>query len=219
MSHATDWTTPAEAAHFKTTPDYIQTHAYLERLAAAAPQTIRLSRFGVSPEGRDLMLVVAASGGEFTPEAARKSGKQILMVQAGIHAGEIEGKDAGLMLLRDLSVAGKFAAPARSHDPALPADLQCRRSREFIALQSHQPERPGTDGFSRHRAEPQSQSRLLKADAPEMRDWLKLFNAWLPDLFVDVHTTDGADYQYDLPGTPRIGGRSMRGSRHGRTRR
>src|SRR6185437_12506266 len=38
----------------------------------------------------------------------------------------------------------------------------------------------------------------VKADAPEMRDWLTLFNAWLPDLFMDIHTTDGADYQYDL---------------------
>ena len=82
MSHAADWTTPAEAAHFKTSPSYADTHAYLERLAAAAPDKLKLTRFGVSPEGRDLMLVVAASGGEFTPEAARKSGKQILMVRS-----------------------------------------------------------------------------------------------------------------------------------------
>jgi len=70
---AIDWTTPAEASHFKTTPSYADTHAYLERLAAAAPDKIKLTRFGVSPEGRDLMLVIAASGGEFTPEAASRS--------------------------------------------------------------------------------------------------------------------------------------------------
>src|SRR5947209_4528301 len=108
MSQAADWTTPAETAHFRTTPDYAATHAYLERLAAAAPQTLKFTRFGVSPQGRDLMLVIAASGGEFTPKAARASGKQILLVQAGIHAGEIEGKDAGLMLLRDLTVADEL---------------------------------------------------------------------------------------------------------------
>jgi hypothetical protein len=55
-----DWITPAERAHFRTTPSYADTHAYLQRLADAAPQTIHLTRFGVSPEGRDLMLVVAA---------------------------------------------------------------------------------------------------------------------------------------------------------------
>ena len=108
MSNDADWITPAETSHFKTTPSYVDTRAYLQRLAAAAPDTIKLTRFGVSPEGRDLMLVVAASGGEFTPEAARKSGKQILMLQAGIHSGEIEGKDAGMMLLRDLTVAKKL---------------------------------------------------------------------------------------------------------------
>lgn len=52
------------------------------------------------------MLVIAAANGEFTPQAARASGKRILMVPAGIHAGEIEGKDAGFMLLRDLTVDG-----------------------------------------------------------------------------------------------------------------
>lgn len=86
---AADWTTPAEKAKFQTTPSYAETRAYLQRLAQAAPGTIHLSRFGVSPEGRDLMLVVAASGGEFTPQAARASGKTILLVQSGIHAGEI----------------------------------------------------------------------------------------------------------------------------------
>src|SRR6202012_747040 len=108
MSNDADWITHAETSHFTTTPSYLDTRAYLERLAAAAPGTIKMTRFGVSPEGRDLMLVVAASGGEFTPEAARKSGKQILIVQAGIHSGEIEGKDAGMMLLRDLTVGKKW---------------------------------------------------------------------------------------------------------------
>ena len=116
MSTDADWITPAEAAHFATTPNYADTHAYLQRLAAAAPDTIRLTRFGVSPEGRDLMLVVAASGGEFTPEAARQSGKQIVLVQAGIHSGEIEGKDAGHdAAARSHRRRTNVAASARSH--------------------------------------------------------------------------------------------------------
>ena len=48
-AQAADWTTPAEAAHFKTTPSYADTRAYLEKLAAAAPDRLRLTRFGVSP--------------------------------------------------------------------------------------------------------------------------------------------------------------------------
>jgi Zinc carboxypeptidase len=198
MSHAADWTTPAEAAHFKTTPDYAQTHAWLERLAAAAPQTIRLTRFGISPEGRDLMLVVAASGSDFTPEAAHQSGKQILLVQAGIHAGEIEGKDAGLMLLRDLSVGEKFPHlldhTILLYLPIFNVDGH-ENSSPYNRINQDGPEQMGF----RATAQNLNLNRdYMKADAPEMRDWLKLFNTWLPDLFVDVHTTDGADYQYDL---------------------
>jgi len=198
MSELADWTTPAEAAQFKTTPDYAQTRAYLQRLAAAAPDKIRLMRFGVSPEGRDLMFVIAAANGEFTPQAARASGKQILMVQAGIHAGEIEGKDAGLMLLRDLSVNAKWPH-LLDHSIVLYLPIFNVDGHEnaspYNRINQNGPEAMGF----RATAQNLNLNRdYLKADAPEMRDWLALFQAWLPDFFVDVHTTDGADYRYDL---------------------
>ncbi len=208
-AQAADWTTPAEAAHFQTTPNYSDTRAYLERLAAAAPDRIHLTRFGVSPEGRDLMLVIAASGGEFTPAAARESGKEMVFVQAGIHAGEIEGKDAGLMLLRDLvldwksaqarpSVGGKLAH-ALDHTILLYAPIFNVDGHENSSPY-HRINQNGPDAMGfRATAQNLNLNRdYLKADAPEMRDWLKLWNAWLPDFFVDIHTTDGADYQYDL---------------------
>ena len=192
------WITPAETSNFKTTPNYVDTRAYLQRLADAAPDTLRLTRFGVSPEGRDLMLAVAASGGEFTPEAARKSGKQILMLQAGIHSGEIEGKDAGMMLLRDLTVGKKWP---HLLDHAILVYLPIfnvdghENSSPYMRINQNGPEEMGF----RATAQNLNLNRdYLKADAPEMRDWLKLFQAWLPDFFVDIHTTNGADYQYDL---------------------
>jgi hypothetical protein len=198
MTHAADWTTPAEATQFKTTPSYAQTRDYLQRLAEAAPDHIKLSRFGVSPEGRDLMLVIATSGGEFSPEAARKSGKQILLVQAGIHAGEIEGKDAGLMLLRDLSIGNKFAHlldhTILLYEPIFNVDGH-ENSSPYNRINQDGPEEMGF----RATAQNLNLNRdYMKADAPEMRDWLTLFNTWLPDMFVDVHTTNGADYQHDL---------------------
>jgi hypothetical protein len=193
-----DWTTPAEAARFETTPSYDGTRAYLQRLAEAAPRQLHLDRFGVSPEGRDLMLVVAAKDGEFTPAAARASGKPIVMVQAGIHAGEIEGKDAGLMLLRDLAAGGRHA---RLLDRAILVWLPIfnvdghERSSAYNRINQDGPREMG------YRATAQNLNLnrdYMKADAPEMRDWLAMFEAWLPDLFLDIHTTDGADYQYDL---------------------
>jgi hypothetical protein len=193
-----DWITPAERSHFSTTPSYADTREYLERLADAAPQSIHLTRFGVSPEGRDLMLVVAAKNGEFTPEAARASGKEIVMVQSGIHAGEIEGKDAALMLLRDLSVGGKHP---KLLDHAILVWLPIfnvdghENSNPYNRINQNGPDAMGF----RATAQNLNLNRdYVKADAPEMRDWLKMFDAWLPDLFMDIHTTDGADYQYDL---------------------
>ena len=196
--HAAEWITPAERSAFRTTPSYAETHAYLERLAAAAPRTIHLTRFGVSPEGRDLMLVVAAKDGEFTPEAARASGKEIVLVQSGIHAGEIEGKDAALMLLRDLSVGGKHA---KLLDHAILVWLPIfnvdghENSGPYNRINQNGPDEMGF----RATAQNLNLNRdYTKADAPEMRAWLAMFDAWLPDLFMDIHTTDGADYQYDL---------------------
>ena len=195
---AEDWTTPAEAAKFRTTPTYAETHAYLERLAAAAPARIHLTRFGVSPEGRDLMLVIASSSGEATPEAAHASGKQIVFVQAGIHAGEIEGKDAGLMLLRDLSVAGKLPH-ALDHTILLYAPLYNVDGHENRSAYNRINQNgPAETGFRANAQKLNLNRDYMKADAAETRAWLQLWNAWLPDLFVDVHTTDGADYQYDL---------------------
>jgi len=193
-----DWITPAERSHFRTTPSYADTRAYLKRLADASPATIRLTRFGVSPEGRDLMLVVAAKDGAFTPEAARASGREIVMVQSGIHAGEIEGKDAALMLLRDMSIGGTHA---KLLDHAILVWLPIfnvdghENSNPYNRINQNGPDAMGF----RATAQNLNLNRdYVKADAPEMRDWLGMFNAWLPDLFMDIHTTDGADYQYDL---------------------
>src|ERR1700753_481926 len=198
MSNTADWITHAETSNFKTTPNYVVTRAYLQRLADAAPDTLRVTRFGVSPEGRDLMLVVAASGGEFTPHAARKSGKQILIVQAGIHSGEIEGKDAGMMLLRDLTV-GKKWPHLLDHTilvylPIFNVDGH-ENSSPYNRINQNG---PASMGFRATAQNLNLNRDYLKADAPEMQAWLKLFHDWLPDFFVDIHTTNGADYQYDL---------------------
>src|SRR5687768_1883487 len=99
------WITPSEKSGLTETPSYDETIAYLKRLDAASP-LISLQEFGRTAQGRVLYVVVAAKNRAFTPEAARKSGKPTLLAQAGIHSGEIDGKDAGLMLLRDIALRG-----------------------------------------------------------------------------------------------------------------
>lgn len=197
-THATDWTTPAEAAQFRTTPGYADTLAYLERLHQAAPGKIRLETFGTTPEGRPMTVVIASNDGSFSPQAARAAHKPVVLLQAGIHPGEIEGKDAGLMLLRDFAVTGKLPHlldhAVLVYIPVFSVDGH-ENSSPYHRINQNGPEAQGFRGQSQYL---NLNRDYVKADAPEMRAWLQLWQRWLPDFLIDVHTTDGADYQYDL---------------------
>lgn len=197
-AHAADWTTPAEAAHFRTTPSYADTLAYLQRLQRAAPDRLQLVTFGTTPEGRPMMAVIASGDGTFSPEATRAAHKPVVLLQAGIHPGEIEGKDAGLMLLRDIAVTGKWPHlldhAVLVFIPVFSVDGH-ENSSPYHRINQNGPERQGFRGQSQYL---NLNRDYIKADAPEMRAWLKLWQQWLPDFLIDVHTTDGADYPYDL---------------------
>ncbi|QWT18498.1 hypothetical protein KPL74_12165 [Bacillus sp. NP157] len=192
------WTTPAEASGFRTTPSYADTLAYLERVAAASHGMVQVSQFGTSPEGRPMTVVIAAKDGDLTPEKARAAGKPIVLLQAGIHPGEIEGKDAGLMLLRDAAVTGTLANlldhVVLVYIPVYSVDGH-ENSGPYFRINQNGPERMGFRGQSQYL---NLNRDYVKADAPETRAWLGLWNTWRPDLLMDIHTTDGADYQYDL---------------------
>src|SRR6185436_8944030 len=97
------WLTDYEKSGYKKTPRYKETMEYCRKLEQASPW-IKVTKFGTSPDGRDLPLVIASKDKIFDPKAAEKSGKVILLIQNGIHAGEIDGKDACLMLLRDITI-------------------------------------------------------------------------------------------------------------------
>jgi hypothetical protein len=193
-----NWITPAEASQFRTTPSYAQTLAYLQRLQQAAPGKIKLETFGITPQGRPMTMVIASHDGTFTPDAARAVHKPVVLVQAGIHPGEIEGKDAGLMLLRDITVTGKYPHLLDHvvvlYIPVYSVDGH-EHSSPYNRINQNGPQSMGFRGQAQYL---NLNRDYIKADAPETLAWLKLWQAWLPDFLIDVHTTDGADYQYDL---------------------
>ena len=189
------WLTPCERSGFIKTPRYNETMEYCRKLAKASPW-IKVTSFGKSPEGRDLPLVIASKGKEFDPKKAAKSKKAILLIQNGIHAGEIEGKDACLMLLRYIAIT-KTKSSLLDHVILLVIPIYNVDGHErfgpYNRINQNGPEEMGW----RVNAQNLNLNRdYIKADAPETQAWLKLFNAWLPDFFVDCHVTDGADYQY-----------------------
>ena len=192
-----DWRTPAEAGDYRTTPRYAETMEYVRRVVAAAPRQARLMTFGRSGEGRDLMVAVLSKDGVFDPAALHRAGRPIVLVQNAIHAGEMDGKDASLALLRDIVVTKEKAAlldrAVLVVIPIYNVDGHERVS-AYNRINQNGPEKTGW----RTQARNLNLNRdYMKADAPETRAFLKLWSRWLPDLFVDTHVTDGADFQYD----------------------
>ncbi|MCM2315379.1 MAG: M14 family metallopeptidase [Thermoanaerobaculia bacterium] len=191
------WITPAEASGFERTASYDETVTWLRRLEKS-DKRIRLVSLGRSPLGRDIWMVVASKHGAFSPNAVRKSGKAVVFFQAGIHSGEIDGKEAGMMLLRDIVVRGTkrelLDDAVILFVPVFNVDGH-ERVEEFGRINQRGPKNAGW----RNTAQNLNLNRdYAKADTPEMRAMLRALQAWQPDLYVDIHVTDGADYQYDV---------------------
>ena len=192
------WLTPAEKTCYATTPDYDETMAYLRRVQAAAPEQVKIEPFGKTGEGRELDIVIASRDGVFDPAAIHAAKRPIVLVQNAIHAGEMDGKDACLALLRDMVInKTKSALLDRAVFVFIPmynADGHERRS-PYNRINQNGPAEMGWRGNGTNL---NLNRDYLKADAPETRAFMAMFHHWLPDFFVDDHVTDGADYQYDV---------------------
>ncbi len=182
------WITPSEASGFDTTPSYAETRAWIDRLIAASP-LISIVPFGRTAQGRELYAVRASKPGG--------APKPVLLAQAGIHSGEIDGKDAGLMLLRDIALRGKDGLLDHADFlfvPIFNADGH-ERSSPFNRPNQRGPRNQGW----RTTAQNLNLNRdYVKADTPEMKGMLALLQSVRPSLYLDLHVTDGSDYQYDI---------------------
>jgi hypothetical protein len=192
-----DCQTHAEKTNYRQTPNYAETIAFAKQLGEAS-SSIQYRGFGHSGQGRELPLLVASETQTFTPEAARAQGKAVVLIQACIHSGEPDGKDAGFALLRDIvitkSAAGILENVVLLFIPIYNADGH-ERSTPYNRINQNGPESMGW----RTTATYQNLNRdYMKADTPETRAWLRLWNEWQPDLFIDCHVTDGADYRCNI---------------------
>lgn len=192
-----EWLTHAEKTDYRETPRYSDTIAYAKRLDQASP-LIKFETFGKSGEGRDLPLLIAAEGDTLTPEAAKRAGKAVVLIQACIHAGEPDGKDAGLALLRDIAITktrpGLLKNVVVLFIPIYNTDGHERVS-PYNRINQNGPAEMGWRTTTTY----QNLNRdYMKADTPETRAWLSLWSKWRPDLFIDCHVTNGADYRYNI---------------------
>ncbi|MFL6585846.1 MAG: M14 family metallopeptidase [Luteimonas sp.] len=190
--------TVAERSGFVETGRYAEVIALCDTFARLHSDVVRCVRFGTSPEGRPMQALVASRSGALDPEAARMAGVPVVLVQGGIHAGEIDGKDAGFLALRELLDGS--AAPGALDDavlvfvPVFSVDGHER----FGAWNRPNQRGPREMGWRTTAQNLNLNRDYAKADAPEMQAMLALVDAWDPIAYVDLHATNGAQFEHDI---------------------
>ena len=192
-----DLLTTGEKSGWNQTAPYAEAVDLSRRLERAS-RFVKVLDIGATPEGRRMIALVVSRDRAFTPESAARSGKAVIMIQSGIHAGEIEGKDTVLMLVRDMTVTRRFASWL-DHAIFVIIPVFNVDGHEYFSP-FHRPSQNGPHSTGlRATAQRLNLNRdYIKADTPEMRAWLRLFNTWMPDFLIDNHVTDGSDMQYDV---------------------
>ena len=196
--------TRAELSHYQETSHYADVRQYLDSLRKIGAPLV-IGSIGRTSEGREIPFVIASRPLVSTPSEAKLLGRPIVYVQANIHAGEIEGKEAVLALLRDLSLSPKPNALDSIVLIAVPI-YNAGGNERFASQSVNRTEQNGPElvGVRANGQNLDLNRDYVKAEAPETRASLVMFNTWDPDVFVDLHTTDGSFHGYALTYSPSL---------------
>ena len=191
-------TTVAERSAFTRTGRYDEVEKLCAAFATRWPDKARCFEFGRSPENRPLLAIAVSEDGVLDPETVRARQRPVVLFQGGIHAGEIDGKDAGFIALRELLEGrenrGALARTTVLFVPVFNVDGHER----FGAWNRPNQRGPEAMGWRATAQNLNLNRDYTKTDAPEMRALLGLLNAWDPILYADLHVTDGAELREDL---------------------
>ncbi|WP_228894436.1 M14 family metallopeptidase [Pseudoduganella aquatica] len=191
-------TTVSERSGFQQTGRYEEVQRLCKAFQQAYPKQVRCFEFGRTPEGRPMLALAVSRSGALTAEQAKKRGLPVLLVQGGIHAGEIDGKDAGFLALRE-ALEGKAAPGALDKQVLLFVPVFNVDGHERFGEWNRPNQRGPVAMGWRTTAQNYNLNRdYVKADAPEMQAMLALVNAWDPLAYIDLHVTDGAKFQPDV---------------------
>lgn len=190
------WVTPGELTGLTESPSYEETMAWLEKLDENSPY-ITMIPIGLSEQGRAIQMLIVSKNQEFTADEIARSKKPLILFQAGIHAGEIDGKDAGMMLLRDINQGEKLELLDEANllfIPILNVDGHERKS-EYGRVNQRGPK---IMGWRTNAVNLNLNRDYTKLETAGIKAVAKVINDYDPDLYIDIHVTDGADYQYDV---------------------
>jgi hypothetical protein len=196
-----DLRTAPERTAFRETTRYADVMAWVARVAAASP-VIQVDTFGYTLEGRALPLVVVGRVAAATPDAVRASGRTVVYLQGNIHAGEVEGKESLLMLLREIA-EGRHQQLLDSL-VLLVAPIYNADGNERVRL-TNRPAQHGPVGGMGQRPNAQEfdlNRDHMKLGSPEARSLVQMLTRYDPHLGVDLHTTNGTRHAYYLTYSP-----------------
>ena len=197
--------TRAERTDYQETSLHADVVRFVRQVGRRAPGLVRVGSMGASAEGRDMPVVVLSGHGAFTPAAARRLGRPVVMVCANIHAGEVEGKEAVQALIRELALGDLRSllnqvtfvfAPIFNPDGNDRLSPENRKL-DLANLEGQIPV-PGGVG-TRNSGEGWNLNRdYMKQEAVESNHLARLYHRWWPHVYIDCHTTDGSIHAYDL---------------------
>lgn len=189
-----DFTTAFEKNNGTETATYQETITFYKNLAEAYPQ-ISIDSVGETDSGRPLHIVTLNPDAEFNFETIRKN-KRILLVNNGIHPGESDGIDATMMLFRDIA-QGKIEAPKHTVLVAIPIYNIGGSLNRNSTTRTNQ-NGPKEYGFRGNARNYDLNRDFIKSDTKNARTFAQIFHLVQPDVFIDNHVSNGADYQYTL---------------------
>ncbi len=191
-------TTIAERSNFDETGNLEEVERLCEAFERRWPDAVRSFQYGRSAEGRIMRALLVSRSGALTPATLRANAVPLLMIQAGIHPGESDGKDAGFVALRELLEVSGAASVLENiavlFVPAFNTDGHERRGRWNRPNQNG----PQETGWRTTAQNLNLNRDYAKADTPEMRAMLRLIDEWDPMVCADLHVTDGADFEPDV---------------------
>ncbi len=189
-----DFTTVFERSGGTETATYAQVIDYYRDLAAAHP-TISLQEIGKTDSGEPLHLAIYSRNKKFNLEELRKD-HGVLMINNGIHPGESDGIDATMMLFRDLA-GDSIPLPRNTVIATIPVyNIGGALNRNSTSRTNQNG--PKEYGFRGNAQNYDLNRDFVKADTRNTRSFYEIFHMLQPDVFIDTHVSNGADYQYTL---------------------
>jgi hypothetical protein len=193
--------TVAETSNYTSTSRYEDVRAFISAIQSI-DANVRVETFATTNEGRALPLVIVGPPGISDPRSAAASGLPVVFIMANIHAGEVEGKEATLMLLRDL-----ISSPQRAKMIVLIAPIYNADGNERISTDHRRTQHGPPNGVGiRENAQGLDLNRdYMKLTSPEARGLVQnVLVRWDPLLTVDCHTTNGSYHGYQLTYAPML---------------